>query len=152
MQDGRDTALSLADNRVWIGKNPAAVPVVGEITLTPPCLLFAFPPLCLPGSTVPAEDCPVGSAGSVGSRCMRQTVALHCKYGKRGLAFVEAARREQSGEYSHRHCIQSGRQKKRCTLLIYRKLEVAILGQNDYVWYPASDNEQWLLEEMQEML
>lgn len=48
------------------------------------------------------------------------------KCGESGIIFVEAARREQSGEYLQKHCTQAGRQKKKCTLLIYRKLEVAV--------------------------
>lgn len=72
-------------------------------------------------------------------------MALCCKAGKHGLSFVEAARREQSGECSHRHCIQSGRQKKKRTLVIYRKMEVAMLGQTDI-------KSGILLQEVQEML
>lgn len=61
----------------------------------------------------------------------RQTVALGCKYGKHGISFVEAARREQSGEYVHRHCIQSGRDEPKHTFHVYGNMEVTVQGQAD---------------------
>lgn len=44
---------------------------------------------------------------------------------------MEATRREQSGEYSHGHYIQSGKEKPKCTFYVYGNMEVAVQGQDD---------------------
>lgn len=44
---------------------------------------------------------------------------------------MEAVRREQSGEYSHEHGIQSGREKPECTFHVYGNMKVAVQGQAD---------------------
>lgn len=101
MQDGKDTTLSLADGRAQINSHSAAASMVDKATPTPPWLLFTLPRLCFSRPlTLLVEDCPVNSAGSLGSWRRWQTAALCCKYGKHGISFVEVARREQSGEYS----------------------------------------------------
>lgn len=113
-----------------INSHPAAVSMVDKTTPTPPWLHFTFLPLCFSRPlTLPVEGCPVNSAGSLGS--WRQTVALCCKYGKHGISFVEATRREQSGEYSHGRYIQSGKEKPKCIFHVYGNMEVAVQGQAD---------------------